>query len=340
MTKTTMKPYAHITLVALLTCAVSGCGPEKGKNGNDIKLSSEPQVNLVEVVTLHKQDFSRQLVSNGRLAAAKKSSMAFTVTGVIEKINVTNGQSIKAGDVIASLDRTEASLEAESAKIALSKAELDYYDVLVGLGYAAGDTVAVPANIRAMARARSGYDAAINSLKQAELNLEGTLLRAPFNGKVADIQLREYDACGTDVFCVLLDDNVLEVTFPVLESEYPFLEKGLPVKVSPFAGGGSSLSGRIESINPIVDENGQISVKASVRNDGSLIDGMNVKVTVEKAVPDMFVVPKSAVVIRDNLEVLFRYEDGNAKWTYVNVLMANSSEYAVSPNLSRGASLE
>ena len=44
-------------------------------------------------------------------------------------------------------------------------------------------------------------------------------------------------------------------------------------------------------------------------------------------------------MIRDNLEVLFRYEDGRARWTYVHTSLANSKEYVVEANKERGAEL-
>ena len=39
------------------------------------------------------------------------------------------------------------------------------------------------------------------------------------------------------------------------------------------------------------------------------------------------------------MEVLFRYSDGKAVWTYVHTLLANSREYVVAPNIDRGAEL-
>ena len=71
-----------------------------------------------------------------------------------------------------------------------------------------------------------------------------------------------------------------------------------------------------------------MQIDAEVSNDGSLVDGMNVRVAVRQQVADRLVVPKSAVVIRDNEEVLFRFRDGKALWTYVHTSLANSREYA------------
>lgn len=335
--------FNRIRLAALVAAALSAvaCGTGKADKGDpsDGKLKYEPKVNEVEVITIKKSTFTNQLVANGKLSARAKTAMNFKSAGMISECNVRNGQSVKAGSVIARLDSEDKRLALESARIALDKARLDYYDVLAGQGYMAEDTLSVPENIRKMAKMRSGYDAARNSLRRAEIECQGTVLLAPFDGKIADVKARAFEMSGSEPFCTLIDDSSFDVDFTVLESEYPFLEKGLTVKVSPFSSGGKVLQGKISEINPKVDKNGQVSVKASVRNDGSLIEGMNVKVVVERILDHMMVVPKSAVVIRDNLEVIFRLKDGKAAWTYVHVLMSNSESHAIIANEERGAEL-
>ena len=64
-----------------------------------------------------------------------------------------------------------------------------------------------------------------------------------------------------------------------------------------------------------------------------------IRVAVRERIAGKLVVPKSAVVIRDNEEVLFRYRDGKALWTYVRTSLANSREYVVEANRDRGAEL-
>lgn len=227
----------------------------------------------------------------------------------------------------------------EAAGISLEKAEIDFYDVLAGQGYQARDTASVPKDILDMAKMRSGYRSALNSYQRAAMDFERTVLKAPFAGKVADVKFRKYDNVSSGAFCMLIDDSMLDVDFSVLESEYSFVKEGLAVSVAPFTGAGVALEGYVTEINPTVDKYGLVAVRARVRNDGSLIDGMNVSVMVGRNVPDVLVVPKSAVVIRDNLEVLFRYKDGKAMWTYVHVLMSNSVSHVVTANTDRGAEL-
>ncbi|MGM9736142.1 MAG: efflux RND transporter periplasmic adaptor subunit [Candidatus Cryptobacteroides sp.] len=323
-----------------VTMAITACGNPSSEELKEGKAVAVPQVNEVEVITLERTDFAHQLLSNGKLKAGRRASLSFVSSGVVSELNVTNGGFVTAGSVIAELDRRDLKLSLEAAQIALEKAELELYDVLAGQGYAAKDTASMPDNVLAMAKMRSGYTSAKNGLDRARLDYEGAVLVSPYSGKVADLKLREYDRTGGDPFCTVIDDSSLDVDFPVMESEYAFLEKGLQVRVIPFADPSRSVTGKVSEINPTVDTNGQIAVRASVLNDGSLIDGMNVKVIVERMMPGQLVVPRSAVVVRDNLDVLFTYtDDGVAHWTYVNIIHSNGDSHVVTANADRGAKL-
>ena len=60
----------------------------------------------------------------------------------------------------------------------------------------------------------------------------------------------------------------------------------------------------------------------------------------ERNIPDQLVVPRSAVVIRDDLDVLFTYtDDGKAHWTYVRIVASNGDSHSVVANADRGSVL-
>ncbi|MBO5563396.1 MAG: efflux RND transporter periplasmic adaptor subunit [Bacteroidales bacterium] len=330
----------HILALAAVLL-LSACGSRTGDKEADGRLQQTPEINEVDVMTLRRTKFARQLLSNGRLSAASRASLAFRTTGPLSSIPVKNGQVVGAGTVLATVDRPDLRLALESAEIALAKSEIDLYDVLVGQGYPARDTMSVPSDLLETAKIRSGYSSASSALHKARYDLSGTVLRAPFRGRVADIITKRFDQAGAEPFCSLVDDSSLDVDFTVMESEYAFLSVGLPVKVSPFADPDRLYTGTVTGINPSVDKNGQVLVRARVRNDGHLVDGMNVKVTVERMLPDCLVVPRSAVVIRDNMDVLFTYtDDGKAHWTYVRILASNGDSHVVEANSDRGAILQ
>lgn len=331
-----------LRLIVYVSCVLLslGCARTSSQDpSRDTRLQYTPQVNKVDVVTLERRPFNHETIANGHLTASRRSPVSFRGAGVISEINVSNGQWVSEGTVMARLEDTDKRMSLESSRLALDKAEVDLYTDLAGLGYPARDTLSVPKDILAVAKMRSGYTGAQISLKQAQLDLDATVLRAPFSGKVADLAYKPHNATGADPFCTIIDDRNYDVEFNVFESELPYISKGKTVRVSPFGRNLGTRTGVICSVNPTIDSNGQILVKASVKGDSDLMDGMNVKVTAESTDADMLVVPKSAVVIRDNLEVLFRYSMGHAEWVYVHTLAANSGEYAVEANSERSAHL-
>jgi multidrug efflux pump subunit AcrA (membrane-fusion protein) len=121
------------------------------------------------------------------------------------------------------------------------------------------------------------------------------------------------------------------VEFYLIESEINKIRLKEAVEILAFSSN-KMYEGRISSINPLVEKNGTVLVKAKLKNDGGLIEGMNVKVRIQKEVPNQFVVPKSAVILRQNQEVLFKYQKGRTYWTYVNSINENSSDYAIVPD--------
>ena len=341
-----MKKHHAIALGAAVAAALlvtASCGNKEVEEDTLTRLSQAVEGNYVDTMILRLTDFRRQTISNGKLVAARKSLLRFNPSGTISEVNFTNGQSVRKGDLIACLDPEAASITLAQAENALKKAEIDLNDVLIGFGYGNSDTTSVPAQVMAIARTRSGYADAEQNWRKARYDYEGTRITAPFDGKVASVKGRVYENAPAEEFCTVIDDSRFEVTFPLLESEIASVRTGLSVKLSPFNDPGRTYTGHITAVNPTVDEKGQIQITASVTNtgDGRLMDGMNVRVLVEEIIPGQQVIPKSAVVMRDNQEVLFVYEpsDSSSRWVYVDILMSNSDSHVVRANQERTAVL-
>ena len=333
----------HVCAVAIpvLALAVCACGTKKDRqyeSGEEMARGSyNAESSYVDVVPLERGTFNKQIVCNGKLEACSKIPVQFAVQGTIARINVHDGQKVQKGQVLASLDKEQHIRQLKQARLAFDKAEMTLADRLLDYGYTLADTACIPADQKRVIYISTGFPDARMALESAERTYRECELTAPFSGKVASVKAQAYEQAG--LLCTLIDDSRYLVRFSVLETEYRFVKVGQQVLVSPFMDSDITLKGSIVSINPTVDVNGQIAVTAQVPGHDALMDGMNVRITVENAVPGQLVVPKSAVVIRDNMEVLFRYVDGRSLWTYVNVLMSNTTQHVVEPNRDRGADL-
>lgn len=76
-----------------------------------------------------------------------------------------------------------------------------------------------------------------------------------------------------------------------------FIKTGDKVMITPYAGG-DSFEGSVSEINPLVDSNGMVKVKAVVNGQGKLFSGMNVRVSVRRSLGQQLVIPKTAVVLQ------------------------------------------
>ena len=161
--------------------------------------------------------------------------------------------------------------------------------------------------------------------------MEQATLTAPFDGVVANLFDKQYNLPdASKPFCRIISTSDMNVEFTVLESELPLIKRGDKVDVTPYAATASPCKGSVTEINPLVDENGMVSVRARVDGGNRLFDGMNVRVNVKRSVPEQLVIPKTAVVLRSGKQVVFTLKDGKAMWNYVQTGLENMTEYTVS----------
>lgn len=326
----------QLTLLCFLTAGsifFQSCTKSKAAEEPSIeKKAYVTEKNEVETMVLKNESFQKELVSNGKIIAAQKNSVQFEVSDKLEHLYVKNGDFVHKGKLLASLNPFKYQQRLARAEIDLKKAKFQFEDMLVGRGIFTTKRDSIARDVYDMVASRSGYDAALLELKTAQYELKSTKLIAPFSGKVANIESRVYENVNAGKsFMTLIDDGVFEVEFYLIESEMGDVALNNSVQIVPFALG-KTYNGHISSINPLIEKNGTILVKAVVANDGKLTEGMNVKVRIEKEVKGQLVVPKSAVVLRDNQEVLFKVVAGKAYWTYIQTTLENSSSYGVIAN--------
>ena len=323
--------YVYVLLLAagMLGSCSGGKNDASGKEGVETVLPS--QANEVTVMTLKKTTFNHELVSNGKVTASQYADLSFRLTSEpVAHIYVKNGDHVRKGQKIAELDLFTLKNSLEKAEIALRQSELEMKDVLIGQGYAPDRMQEIPKDIVQLAEVKSGYAQSRAAYELAKFELEQAVITAPFDGVVANLETRGFNRPdGTKPFCRVIGSGGMEVVFKVLESELPLVRREDRVEVAPFAGTAGACSGTVSEINPLVDENGLVSVRARVNGGVKLFDGMNVRVSVKRSISDQFVVPKTAVVLRTGKQVIFTLKDGKAMWNYVTTGLENMTEYTV-----------
>ncbi len=326
-----------VTATFIIFVVTISCKQKPAENLEEMaRRSSRPEAVLVKTVKLERSAFYHELISNGKAYSSEKAVVPFKVNGIIKELHIKNGQKVKAGDLLAVIEDFDYKTRLIQAKQGLEKAEINFKDDLLS-NYSTPDSTGLSAAKIKISRIRSGLNDAITALTIAEYNYNNTRIYSPTSGVVANLEAAKWNPSQNyKSLCTVIFDEVMEVEFPVIESEYGFISNGMPVGIIPFINDSSLISGRITQINPQVDENGMVKVKAGFRNNGRLIDGMNVKVVIRKSVPDRLVVPKEALVIRQGKDVIFVRQDSTAIWKYVTVEFENSTSLSIKEGLAEG----
>ena len=66
---------------------------------------------------------------------------------------------------------------------------------------------------------------------------------------------------------------------------------------------------------------------------------MNVNVRVQKTLPNQLVIPKKALVLRTNRQVVFTLHEGKAMWNYVKTGLENATGFIITEGLTEGDSV-
>lgn len=328
----TIAPVLLLVLFFLFSCKSGSEDME-----DQAKQEHLEEKNPVDTMVLKRGTFYRELASNGKLEALQKAKLRFNISGELKNIYVDNGQKVEKGQLLAELEDFSLKKEVKKAENQLKKSRVNFKDILIGQGYDTEDTTSVPTEFLRIAEVKSGLADARTNLEEARHKLKSASLHAPFSGVVANVDRKKFDKISSgDDFCTLINNKRYHVMFTVLESELDEISKDKRIIAKPLAGG--EFTGKIDRLNPVVDENGLVTVRGLVENsNGKLLEGMNVKVIVRNKIPDQLIIPKNAMVLRQNKEVVFTVSnDSIAIWNYVKTGHENSSNYTIKEGLEAG----
>jgi RND family efflux transporter MFP subunit len=294
------------------------------------------------------------LNATGYVVAQRKAAVASKATGRLEWLGVMEGSRVRKDEVIARLENRDvtaqreqaaasvkvaaANLEQTRAELRDAEASLKRSQDLAAKSYISGSALdsAVARFDKARAGVQSGEASlavAQANLKVADVALDQTLIRAPFDGVVLTKSANVGDnitpfsqAADTKGAVVTIADmDTLEVEADVAESSLGKVKVGQPCEVQLDAVPDHRFPGVIQRIVPTVDR-AKATVLVKIRfleRDGRVLPDMSAKVAfLEREVSaadrqPVTVVPKQAIVERNGAQAVFVVKDGRAVLTKV-----------------------
>jgi RND family efflux transporter MFP subunit len=175
-----MKKIIHTINPILLLLAMYGCGTKEVKD----TIATEEQV-PVKIQQVSTQTITEPIVTSGLLASKQEVKLSFKTGGIIQSISVDEGQTVKKGQLLASLNLTEINAQVSQAEQAFDKAQRD----LNRAQNLYSDSAATKEQVQ---NAGTGMEVASATLQSAKYNRQHSTIYAPANGQI----LKRYAESG------------------------------------------------------------------------------------------------------------------------------------------------
>ncbi len=243
---------------------------------------------LVKVYKISRRDFDDTLPSLGTVKGYREMDLRFEVNGVVDSINFREGEDVREGDIIASLDQYDALLKLKYAKIELDKVQ-KLYEI--------GSVI------------KQKLEQAELEYESAKSELDKTYLYAPRDGVLGtrDAEVGEF-VTQNDQVATLIDDEDVFVEIGVIERDIGKVTVGLEAKVYVDAYPDIDFRGRVDNVSPVVEGRTRTqTVKIRVRNDKRLLlPGMFARVLVDiYSKKNAIVIPNTALNKEEEGYVVF-----------------------------------
>jgi len=366
-------------LFLVMTLASFGCGGGDGKsesgdstavgakadadtaNGDGDKPTKKEKAIKVNVGEVQRRDLVIPIFADGVIRTPKSVEVLTKVTGELVRVFVEDGDQVKAGDLLAQIDRREYALALDESQYrhfqALAQAAAEAETVVVNddaladfteqrrdllrqsrrgkLTLEEYRTRLLKLEMEALQRGafrqemfeqRTGLGDARVAEERARLNLENTEIRAPFAGTVEGLIVvrGQITSVGSPI-CTIVNNEHLEASVNVLEADLRNLEVGRPVLLAVPAVR-DTLRAVVDVISPRLDETSRTcQVLVRFENpEGRFRPGMFVRAEIAGWIyPEKLLVQKAAVLTRDNRPLVFKVNEDRAQWLYVETGLQN-----------------
>jgi RND family efflux transporter MFP subunit len=158
------------SFLLLFSLFVSGCR-------NRQPVTRQEEIPLVKITALTQREVSIPVHSTGILASSEEMKLSFKTGGIISEIHVREGQSVKKGTLLATLNLSEIKAAVSQARNGYEKALRDYNRA----ENLYRDSVAT---LEMRQNAATALDVAKSTLEVATFNLEHSNISAPENGVI------------------------------------------------------------------------------------------------------------------------------------------------------------
>ncbi|HKO03828.1 MAG TPA: efflux RND transporter periplasmic adaptor subunit [Candidatus Acidoferrales bacterium] len=347
-----MSPSRAALAAIAIAVTLSGCSTNGGKRAQ--AAASLPSV-PVRVARVERRTVPLEVRTIGNVEAFSNVSLKSRVSGVVDSVHFREGQDVRQGDLLFTLDKrpfeadlhqAEATLERDVARAENSAAQSRRFAELLTAG------VASKQQYDDMHTAASADEATVRSdraaIEASNLKLSFCTIRSPIDGRVGSVLVYPGNVVKENDVPVMVVINQIQpiyVSFNVPEQTLPDVKRfsaagrlGVLAEVPQEAG--QKESGVLTFVDNAVDRTtGTIRLKGTFENPlRRLWPGQFVNVTLRLSEePDRIVVPNQAVQTGQSGQMVYVVKpDGTAEARGVTVARIAGAEAVIERGLTPG----
>ncbi|MCR9132348.1 MAG: efflux RND transporter periplasmic adaptor subunit [bacterium] len=315
----TKKLGTFLTAAALSIASLSACS--NGENNENMNDDADSTLVIpVEVMDVSRGTISAYYSNTATLEAVEEANIVSKVRGIIQEINVEEGDEVRAGQVIAKIEDDQYRIEAERAKATLDRMFNDFQR-----NKELFDKQLISAEV--YENSRFEYEAQKSAYELAQLNYQHTSIKSPITGVISERMVKKGNMIGIDqqVFRVTDFDPIQAILY-VPEHERSKIRKGQRAELLADAIPGTLFTGKVERISPTIDPTtGTFKVTIYMdQNQDFLRPGMfgRVKIVYDTR-ENTKMIPKAAIISEDETQSVFVIKDSlafrkNIRTGYIN----------------------
>lgn len=346
-----------VTLVIIIGCVwwyktrLSGQATTKPADDGMFNSGAIP----VKVEAAYSDSFVKYAKALGTVNAYNTVSIVSRVQGELVKVLFTEGQQVKEGDLLAvidprpyeaALEQAKGTLKQNQAQLQNANSELVRYQKLIKQ-----DSIAKQTYDSQLALVRQYQGTVLSSqaqVKDAELNLEFTQIKAPISGRLGlrQIDIGNYIKVGdTTPLITITQTQPISATFTLPETQLPevakHLAQGQKLMVEAWDSSNTQLlaTGIVETLdNQINTSTGTILVKARFdNNDQILFPNQFVNIKLKLAIlEDALIIPTDAIQYGNKGTFVYVVNGDKVHLNYITLGSSDTDKTVVLSGLNVG----
>lgn len=345
-----------LALCALSALALEGCsgkpdagapatGPAATASAPAAAASAPLQPVTVSTVKAQKRDFAVSLQGNGVVSALTSVDLRSQVTSTVARVHFSEGQFVKAGQLLFTLDartdeanlaKARAQLVKDQATLADAKRQFERARQLFAQNFISQGAVDTAQTLMESAAASTVADQAAIDATRVALSFDR--IAAPLSGRAGAVNVSTGSLvqANTTPLVTITQLDPIGVAFSIPQRNLPdalsALKGGGAAVTAKLADGGGSYKGRLQFVDNAVNAgSGTVQVKAVFPNkEGKLWPGAYVDISqTVSTLTDATTIPLAAVVQGPRGTIVYVLDAGKAKLQPIKVVYSEAGEAAV-----------